>query len=313
MTEPLVSVALCTYNGGQYLSQQLDTLISQTYAHIEIIVVDDCSTDDTFAILTRYANKYPQFKLHQNAHNLGYVKNFERAVKLCTGDLIALCDQDDIWHPEKISLQVNAIGNNVLIYHDSEFVKQNGEKMNRKMSDIMNLYRGSQPEAFLFFNCVSGHSILMKKELLNEALPLKSSYFHDWWLAYVATNIGTIDFVPQCLVQYRQHNQSDTNVLRLKRKESKQKSASVQKLERIQQWLKYCAEYPRNKHPKIINQFYKAFNTRMHSFLSFELSRLLFKYKKTIFAIRKKSELNSLNYIYAQIWGAKAKRIFGKR
>src|SRR5476649_2579474 len=94
---PLVSIALCTYNGARFLSQQLDTLVNQTYRPIEIIVVDDCSTDDTFAILTEYAGRYPNFKIYRNDVKLGFTANFEKAVKLCTGDLIALCDQDDLW------------------------------------------------------------------------------------------------------------------------------------------------------------------------------------------------------------------------
>jgi len=307
----LVSIALCTYNGAQFLTGQLDTLISQTYTPIEIIVVDDCSTDDTFAILTAYAAKYPRFKVYQNENNLGFTANFERAVNLCNGGLIALCDQDDLWRPQKIELQVAALKDNIFIYHDSEFMHEDGTSMNKKMSDLMNLYRGGDPLTFLFFNCVSGHSILMKKSLLKAALPLKKGYFHDWWLAYAATNIGTIDFIPECLVQYRQHDKSDTNILRLERKKDKYKLSPVQKMERIQQWLRYCKAFSKNKHRQIVDQFYDAFTKRINSYVSFELSLLLFKYRKTIFTIRKKSKLNMLNYIYSQVWGLKIKKMFG--
>jgi glycosyltransferase involved in cell wall biosynthesis len=307
--EPLVSVALCTYNGAAYLAEKLDTLVNQSYKNLEIIVVDDCSTDDTYSILKDYASRYPQFKIYQNETNLGFVKNFERAATLCTGELIALCDQDDSWHPQKIEKQVNALKDNIFIYHDSEFIKEDGTPMNKKVSDMMNLYRGGQPEVFLFFNCVSGHSILMKRELLAEALPLKETYFHDWWLAYVATNMGSIDFIPECLVKYRQHDKSDTNILRTKRDKEIHKHLSVQKLERIQTWLGYCAAYPNNKND-IAQQFYEAFTKRMGSYVSFSLSRLLIKYQETIFFIRKKSKLNRANYIYSQIWGAKMKKLF---
>jgi glycosyltransferase involved in cell wall biosynthesis len=307
--DPLVSIALCTYNGTKYLAEQLDTLVNQTYAPVEIIVVDDCSTDDTFAIITDYASKYPQFKIYRNENNLGFTANFERAVTLCSGQLIALCDQDDLWHPQKIELQVKAIADNVFIYHDSEFIREDGTSMKKKMSDIVNLYRGDKPEVFLFFNCVSGHSILMKRALLEDALPLKKDYFHDWWLAYVATNIGKIDFIPQCLVKYRQHDKSDTNILRLERKRDKNKHSSVKKIERIEQWLYYCATFPKNKHQQIIDQFYNAYTRRVNSYVSFKLSRLLFKYRKTICYIRKKSKLNMLNYIYSQIWGLKTKKL----
>ena len=112
--EPLVSIAMCTYNGAAYLVQQLDTLVAQTYKNIEVVVVDDQSADDSYTILQGYASRYPQFKVYQNERNLGFVKNFERAVTLCTGKLIALCDQDDIWHPQKIEKQVNALKDNNL-------------------------------------------------------------------------------------------------------------------------------------------------------------------------------------------------------
>jgi len=307
---PLVSIAMCTYNGARFLAAQLDTLINQTYKPIEIVVVDDFSTDTTFDILTAYAAKYPQFTIYRNEKNLGFTKNFEKAVKLCMGELIALCDQDDVWDHQKIELQVAALGNNMFIYHDSEFIHEDGTSMNKRISDVMNLYRGGEPEVFLFFNCVSGHSILMKRELLTDALPLKKGYFHDWWLAYVAANVGTIDFIPQCLVKYRQHDGSDTNILRRKRRIDSYKLTSVQKIERVHQWLAFCAAFPKNKNQQVIDQFYNAYTKRVNGYISFSLSRLLFKYRKTIFYIRKKSKLNMLNYIYSQVWGVKTKKLY---
>jgi glycosyltransferase involved in cell wall biosynthesis len=309
MEKSLVSIALCTYNGAAYLSQQLDTLVSQTYPNIEIIVVDDCSTDDTYTILNNYAGNYPQFKIYQNENNLGFVQNFERAVKLCTGQFIALCDQDDLWHPQKIELQVDHIKDSVLIYHDSEFIHQDGSSMGKKMSDVVNFYRGDDPLTFLLFNCVSGHAVLIKRELLNDALPLKKGYFHDWWLAYVATNIGKIDFIPQCLVQYRQHDKSDTNILGLERSIDNYKFSSVYKLEKTNAWLAACAAFQKNKNPQLIDQFYRASAKRLNHAVSFDFSRLIYKYRKSIFYIRKKGKLSRLNHIYKQIWGVNAKKL----
>jgi glycosyltransferase involved in cell wall biosynthesis len=306
--QPLVSIALCTYNGQQYLRQQLDTLVGQTYPNIEIVVVDDASTDDTFAILNEYANCYAQFNIYQNKANLGFVKNFERTCTLCNGDYIALCDQDDIWLLNKIELQVNAIAQHVFIYHDSEFVDQNGLSLNKKMSDVMNMYSGGDPKAFLFLNCVSGHTMLMKRELIGEAFPLKPGFFHDWWLAYVAVNMGTIAYLPQCLVQYRQHEQSDTNILKIDRAKDNYNFSSFTHYERMLQWLGYCQAYPKNKHPEVVTAFYEAFTERQHSFVTFKLSYLMLKYMDIVLYIRKKSTLSKINYIYKQIWGLKAKR-----
>jgi len=312
MNKPLVSIALCTYNGAAYLAEQLDSLVGQTYTNIEIIVVDDGSKDNTFGILTDYAARYPHFKLHKNEQNLGFVRNFERAAGLCTGELIALCDQDDIWHPEKIALQVEAIKDNVFVYHDSEFMHEDGTSMNRKISDVMNFYRGGDPLVFLFFNCVSGHAILMKRSLLDDALPLKQDYFHDWWLAYVATNLGTIDFIPQCLVKYRQHDKSDTNMLGLQREADNYKFSSVSKIERQYKWLGHCAGFAKNKQPQLINQFYIAFTKRLRSYISLDLASLMFKYRSSIFYIRKKGKLSKLNQIFQQTFGVRAKELVTK-
>lgn len=306
---PLVSIALCTYNGAAFLRPQLDSLVAQTYQNIEVVVVDDCSTDDTVSILQEYAARYPVFKLHQNEKNLGFTGNFEKAAGLCVGELIALCDQDDIWHPQKIELQVEGIKDNIFIYHDSEFINEDGSSMNRKMSDLMNLYRGGEPEVFLFFNCVSGHTILMKRELLNYALPLRKSFFHDWWLAYVATNIGEIDFIPQCLVQYRQHNNSETNILRLERQKDNYRSTSIERFESTLKWLQQCRTFKYNKNQEFVEKIYKAYKNREDRYLAFGFGFLLLRYWSRIFFMRKKSAFSKLNYIRKQFLGIKAKKL----
>ncbi len=305
----LVSIALCTYNGAGFLAEQLDTLVGQTYQNIEIVVVDDCSTDSTLLILNEYAERYPQFKIYQNKSNLGFIGNFERAVTLCTGGLIALCDQDDLWHLQKIELQVEALKEHVLVYHDSEFIHEDGIAINKKMSDLMNLYRGDNPEAFLFFNCVSGHTILMKRDLLDYALPLKKGFFHDWWLAYVATNIGSIDFIPQSLVQYRQHDKSETNILQLDREKDNYKRTSIERYEETLKWLAQCRSFKANKNQAFVDEVYEAYKKREDSYFAFQFGILLLKHWHAIFYMRKKSTISKLNYIRKQFLGIKAKKL----
>jgi len=308
MASELVSIALCTYNGAAYLKEQLDTLVNQSYPNCEIVVVDDCSKDNTVKILQEYAGKYPHISVHSNTENLGYTRNFEKAMRLCKGEYIALCDQDDIWDLKKIEIQLSGIKDSALIYHDSEFIHQDGTAMNKKMSDIMNLYKGDRPEVFLFFNCVSGHAILMKRELLDIALPLKEGFFHDAWLAYVATNVGKIDFIPQCLVQYRQHDNSETNILNLSREKDNYKMSAIESFERTERWLAYCAEFKFNKDPLLIKEFYLAYKERKNRYISLKLTRLFFKHWETIFFMRKKSRISKFNYIRKQIWGLKVKK-----
>lgn len=307
----LVSIALCTYNGEAYLREQLDSIVNQSYPAIELIAVDDCSSDNTLKILEEYATEYPFIQVFENPENLGYIRNFEKALGLCNGDFIALSDQDDIWDLKKIEKQVKTIGNHLLIYHDSEFVDQNGQSLHRKMSDIMNLYRGDQPEAFLFFNCISGHSVLMKKELRDELLPFPNAYFHDWWMGYVATNLGSIDFISECLVKYRQHQKADTNILKRKRDNTlRNPLSSAMKYERKMLWIKSCVDYPKNKNPEFIQNLYAEFQKNKDEYVSFGLAKLIYKNRRVLFSINKKSSFSKLNFTLKELWGGKIRKIF---
>ena len=93
----MISIALASYNGSKYIREQLDSILEQTYQDFELIICDDCSTDNTWQILQEYAQKDSRIKVFENERNLGFKKNFEKAISLCNGKYIALSDQDDIW------------------------------------------------------------------------------------------------------------------------------------------------------------------------------------------------------------------------
>ncbi len=309
--QPLVSIALCTYNGGPYIRQQLDTLVGQTYANIELVVVDDCSTDDTVAILKEYAAKYPQVKLHHNPGNLGYIKNFEKAISLTQGQLIALADQDDIWDTDKIRLMVNGIGDNMMLYHDSEFIDEEGQPMNKKVSDIRNFYSGDDSRVFLFENCVSGHCMLFKRQLVNYLTGFNKVIIHDWWLAYIACNVGSIAYLPQALVQYRQHQKASTNILRQNRGQAQTENKGLEKIESQYNITRQFAAYPYNNHNEFKQKLFMLMEDRMHSYFAFGLVWFMFINKDTLLYIQKKSAISKFNFIVKQVWGYKFKKLFG--
>src|SRR5690348_14254665 len=98
-----ISVAMATYNGARFVTEQLDSIAGQTQLPVEVVICDDRSTDETVSILESFAAKAPfRVTLHRNDEQLGYRLNFKKAVSFCTGDLIAFCDQDDVWHPDKL-------------------------------------------------------------------------------------------------------------------------------------------------------------------------------------------------------------------
>ncbi|WP_158994425.1 glycosyltransferase family 2 protein [Mucilaginibacter sp. L196] len=302
---PLVSIALCTYNGEKYLSQQIDTLLAQTYHNLEIIAVDDCSSDNTHNILLNYAKKYPGFTVYRNEINVGFLRNFETALGYCKGEYISFCDQDDLWHPNKVELTVAAIKDSQFVYHDSEFIDDDNNLMGKKMSDIFKFYRGDRPEPFLLDNCVSGHAMLVRRDLIKHALPFKKGFYHDWWLAYVATNVGKIDFIPDCLVQYRQHKGSNTDLLDLSKVEKRKLGAAsiTKKLLNEKRWLEHCLSYQENKNPEFVKTLYQLYIGRFNSFTAISFYLFLKKHADVLFFFQnwKKKAL------YKYIWGYKAK------
>lgn len=309
MSRPLVSIALCTYNGAKYLRRQLDTLVGQTYPNLEIIAIDDGSTDDTVAILNEYGVQHPFIKVYQNTQNLGYVKNFERAIGLCTGAYIALADQDDIWDANKIQLMVDNIGDNTLIYHDSEFVDEQGAALNKKLSQFRNFYAGNNGNVFLLENCVSGHALLFKRELLQYFTGFNSVIFHDHWLAYIACNNGGITFIPQTLVQYRQHTQANTNMLKQDRG-AETKKPSLKKLEDQLAVMTAFAEYPYNNDQAFKQKLLRLMQRRMDSYFSFGLAWFIFINRDSLLFILKKSGLSKFNICLKFAWGYRLKKLF---
>jgi glycosyltransferase involved in cell wall biosynthesis len=202
---PLVSIVLGTYNGGVYLKEQLDSLISQTYPNIEIIAVDDGSADDTVRILNDHAARHPAMKVFVNERNLGFVRNFERGCNLSNGELISLCDQDDWWMPDKVEKMVAAIGDHPMIYCDSELCDGGLGHLGRNISDIVHFESFYDCRQLCVFSRMYGHATLMKRSLFQKASPFLEGIPHDGWLAYHATLYGGVKYLPQPLVKYRQH------------------------------------------------------------------------------------------------------------
>ena len=202
----LVSIVLCTFNGEKFLKEQLDSLISQTYPNLEIIIVDDDSTDDTRKILNSYASKHPEIKLYFNERNLGFNKNFEKAISLSTGEYISICDQDDFWFPEKIEKLVKAIGVNWAVFSNSEYVDFKKKSMN------VNLLRSLLPiknyQSILMENFFTGHTSLLRRGSIEYILPIPQNGFYDWWIGFVCLYHKKLVFHNEVLTLYRVHQNS---------------------------------------------------------------------------------------------------------
>lgn len=203
---PLVSVALCVYNGEKHLREQLDTVLAQRGVDLEVIAVDDGSKDGSVALLREVAARDPRVRVHVNPENLGPLRSFERAMSLGSGEFVAPCDQDDRWHPDKLSRLLARIGDADLAYCDSEYIDGAGRPSGRSISSDLTMMRGHEPMQFVFSNSVSGHALIVRRALFEAARPFPPGLFHDWWLAMCAAARGGVAYLDEPLVQFRRHD-----------------------------------------------------------------------------------------------------------
>ncbi len=306
---PLVSIALCTYNGQAHIAEQLDSLVNQSYSTTEIVVVDDRSKDDTVKIVQQYRENHPQIQLTINPKNLGYQKNFEKAFSLCKGEYILPSDQDDIWSLEKVEELIKNVGDHLLIYHDSAFVSARGEPIGMKMSDMLNMVEGGDPIPFLFYNCVSGHSMMFSRKLLPHVLPLPQKGVYDHYIAFVATSQGKIKYFPEALVKHRQHEGNATDILGRKRIRSS-KRVTLERMHRENQWLKICSEKKPNDAGQLAKELYEAGKKRTKNFINPKFAYLVFRNQERLMYIPKNKSFKTLSFAIRQIWGAKAKSLW---
>lgn len=208
-----ISIAMATYNGSKYIQEQLDSFACQTRLPDEVIICDDGSTDETFTICEHFKERSPfTVQVFQNDHNIGYARNFERALSLCSGDVVFLSDQDDVWYPEKIAAIVNrfvADKNTMLIIHDIEycdvFLNRTGQSKIQRIAATQDPLTGY----------VTGMATAVRRAFLASCLPfpqyLESFTTHDRWLHECALLIDAKSIVPTVFADYRRHATNATS------------------------------------------------------------------------------------------------------
>lgn len=302
-SSPYISVLLATYNGEEFLEQQLDSIFNQTYNNFELVIQDDMSKDSTLEILQRYEQQYKnKFKIviTQNQQNVGFKKNFALLLQQAKGDFIALCDQDDIWHENKLEILLNNIGNYSLIYSNSKLIDAESKSLECKLSEKLNTNFMDYHSClnFLFENSVSAHAMLFNRELLNFILPFPEHIYFDAWIASIAASLGGVKHYNKCLVKYRQHSNNS-----LSRNEKKKNSLLFKinnKYEKKLQDRKFMilriAEFMKikvlNEHEiEILNMVLNHYYTFKNSWFNFTMFLFLLKNKDVFFQISKKNKL----------------------
>lgn len=216
-----ISVAMCTYNGEKFIKEQINSLLSQTMLPNEIIICDDNSSDKTIDIIEEIKKtSNVDIKVHVNKPNLGVFKNFEKAISLCTGNIIFTCDQDDVWKDTKIEKMVNAFESDTSVVYCNAAVVLNDEnhylyplwqpkdiddKENGTSSFNSLVYRGTS---------IAGCCMAFRKEFYERIKPFPDNIYHDDWLITCAVILGKIKAVNEELIYYRQHGNNAVGIIR---------------------------------------------------------------------------------------------------
>jgi glycosyltransferase involved in cell wall biosynthesis len=221
MNSQKISIALCTFNGEEYLAQQLDSILNQIRLPDELIICDDLSSDNTINILENFEIKAPFLvKIFVNDFNLGSTKNFEKAISLCSGDLIALADQDDLWLPRKlIDIEQLFIDNPAvgMVFTDAEVVNeasislgytlwQYGKFGRKERQTISAEYSSSIFKMLVRKNVVTGATMCFRSEFRSTFIPIPTTWVHDHWIAVMLSLKTKISLINMPLIKYRQHS-----------------------------------------------------------------------------------------------------------
>jgi glycosyltransferase involved in cell wall biosynthesis len=207
-----ISIAMATYNGAQYLKAQLQSFLDQTRQPDELIVTDDCSTDDTETIVREFA-KMAHFKVefHRNEQNLGYCGNFNSALMRATGDLVFLSDQDDVWFPKKIEHMID-----VAERHPEALVVMNDAALTDEALNEVGLTKIGQIRSagFKLDSFVMGCCCAIRRELLDLCMPIPSGFTgHDNWLVWFANGLDAKVIDGTILQYYRRHESNESQFI----------------------------------------------------------------------------------------------------
>lgn len=290
---PLVSIALCTYNGEKFLQQQIDSLLGQTYRNIEIIAVDDASSDNTVKTLEEYSKKDPRLQFYINEKNLGYNKNFEKACRLTTGDFIAICDQDDIWNLQKIEIMLNQWDRKSLLFYSLSREFFGDEPIVEEENKPITYYEGSTPEKLPFDCPIHGHSLIFQRSLLQVAIPFPDAVFYDLWLALTASATGSVQCIKKTLTYHRRWSLNSSRVLTsIKEKNERSVKLRDQCAHHIEAFL--SRPYAADKTRALLGEFASLLRAKKNNRFSWQLFIFFLKNREITFHYKKHRNILSI-------------------
>ena len=283
-----VSIALATYNGAAYLSDQLQSYVNQDRMPDELVVSDDCSTDDTGSLLSQFAEKAPfEVKILHNTERLGYAGNFNRALGNTSGDIVFLSDQDDVWFCRKISKVVEVAEQKqqtLLFMNDAEIVTEDLSRTG--LSKLGQLQSAGYPSSAFVMGCCCA----VRRDLLELCLPIPVGFRgHDNWIVGFGNGLASVFVLDEVLQLYRRHDLNESTIL-------VNRTERVGRLQRLKQQIEVArSDKSRDRARSEIEKFEEMYLGCKRSY-----GRLDGKYDSSIvqFQSELESQLQMLRYRY---------------
>lgn len=304
-----VDILLATYNGEQYLREQLDSIMCQTYSNFRLLISDDCSSDSTKEILEEYVEKDKRIIVFSQEKNLGVVKNFEFLLKRVENKYFMFSDQDDIWNENKIEKSIKVIEETKsdLVYSDLEVVDSSLNVTYSSYWKLKGFYKKivkyNNFESLYLNNFITGCTMLSKKEFIDEVLPLPNTskfILHDYWIPLILSQKHKITYIEEPLIKYRQHK---NNKVGSKKKTDELKSIDEIRKLFIQVKKEHFALFIENEEKfidekiKILNrqamEYYEMLEKKKNfNFRKWKLFFKLYKYESFIYVMQNFMILN---------------------
>lgn len=208
-----ISVAMAYYNGGTYIKEQMESILSQIREEDEVIVSVDGADDGSKPLLLKMADADSRIHIIKGPGK-GVVRNFENAIRHCKGDIIYLSDQDDIWRPDKVE-KVNKVFLNPevkAVLHDAEIINENAQLTGEENLFVLRNSRAGILKN-LIKNSYVGCCMAFRRELVPVICPIpKEMYMHDYWIGTAAEYMGRVFFLKEPLIGYRRHSSNVTDM-----------------------------------------------------------------------------------------------------
>lgn len=208
-----VEILMATYNGEKYLSEQIESIISQSYENWTLLIRDDNSKDSTVSIIEKYEKKDNRIRLLRDRKgNLGFIKNFEELLIESQEDFIMFCDQDDYWEKDKIKNYIEILQKEEellqvpLLIHSNSFICDENLKIIKEEFINSSIALEENKNTYFFSYIVQGSTVMINKRMKEICIPFLSSVtLHDRYFHLLSEFLGKRIFIDKSLMKYRQH------------------------------------------------------------------------------------------------------------